>query len=686
MTVIQTKYTPGRFGLATEFSLSQIPLEYSKNFTNRFINIRGDAEKRQGIGQLGNTVTGAPEMTAIHELVDRLGVSTLFSSANGVIYKYNETTGDWSSVLTGKDASSRLLSVQMGDKLIFVNGVDRNFYTTDGVTFKELKAIVESGTASSTQTTSTSLTDSSVTSWIASTFVTNNDICYNITRNAYGIITSVGATNLSMSPIGSAATGIGFAAENQQSGDLYEIIDSIALNIIPSSTGFDNFATLTAGSSTSVIAVSGVDFSTTEAQTGDYIYNTTRNALTAITAVSANLNVTSVTGQTVNDSITLFKSAMPIGAYPHVHYGSLYLIDARQRGVVRISGPDDPQDFTTNQNDAIAITSFYNTRQPQAEILLSLKTFQQYLVAGGQRNVYADVTTLTSRTSGAATNSGQDFSPVGLFPQGCASRFGLESIGGACVFAANDGLRNFNAGFNANTFQTANVSEVIKSELSAAIAAKSNSPDEIQIIHYPRRNWLLFKVGDIIYNYNYTPSYNAGQITQTPYGSFSKFSGKFAQQKVYYVRRNGDLLCAGSGGKIYSFDKGSYSDDGESISTSIETGFIKLADAQEGTQMKTGVYIKPIFETSTPIQYTITAIGGFDELTTDTISTSTTGSGEVGIAVVGSSPVGGRRIFENKLPLRWRGEEFRIRIDTNSTTGPDIISGYTIYGNILGKV
>lgn len=686
MTVIQTMYSPGRLGLATEFSLSQTPIDYSRVFVNRFINIRGDAEKRQGISQLGATITGVPTITGIHEFVDNQGNTVLFASGSGVIYKYNTTTSTWSVAISGKDSSSRLLSVQMNDKLIFVNGVDRNFYTDDGTNFKELKALMEVGVASSTQTSSTSLTDANVTSWLASTFVTNNDIVYNATRGAYGIVTSVGATNLSMSPIGSAASGIGFAAANQQSGDSYEVIDTVALNVIPMSTGNDNFATLSSGSTPTRVSVSGVNFSNTEIKAGDFIYNTTRNTLTNITSVSANLVVASVASQTVNDSITLFKSAMPIAAYPHVHYGSLYLIDARQRGVVRVSGPNDPQDFTTNQNNIEAITSYYNSRQPQAEILLTLKTFQQYLVAGGQRNVYADIGTQTVRTSGAGFNAGLDFAPAGLFPQGCVSRFGLESIGGACLFTANDGVRNFNAAFNANTFQTANISEAIKSELAQAIAAKATDPDEIQIIHYPRRNWALFKVGDVIYNYNYTPSYSAGEVKQSAYGSFSKFTGKFAQQKVYYIRKNGDLLCAGAGGKVYEFDKNSYSDDGDAIQSIFETGYLKLSEAQEGTQVKSGVYIKPIFETSAPITYTITATGGYDRQTTDSVNAVTTGAGEIGLARIASSPIGGNRIYEQKLPLRWRGEQFRIRIETNSTDGPDIITGYMIYGNILGKV
>lgn len=683
MSVIQTKYIPGRYGLGTEFSLWGMPIEYSRGFTNRFINILGDAEKRQGITQFGTTVSGAPNITGIHEYVSKQGVSTTFVSANGNIWRYNTTTNNWDSVLTGKDSSSRLLSVQMAGKLIFVNGVDRNFYTDDGGnTFKELKAISETGKTSGS-TSTTTLQDPLITSWTGSTYVTTNDLVFNSTVSAFGIVTSVGASNITLSPIGTGSTGIGVGTADQTSGQVYEILDLVESNIIPTGIGTDNFATLTSGSSATTIAVSGVDFSTTEAKEGDFVYNTTRNAVTRITSVSANINVVSITGQVANDTVTFHKSAMPIAEWPHVHYGRLYLIDARNPEIVRISGPDDPQDFTSFQKTLDSSSFSFTNAQPQAEKLISIKTFQQYLVAAGQRNVYAysGVDPIADTT---ADNT--NFTPIGLFPQGCVSRFALESIGGAMVFGANDGLRNFNAQFNANTFQTTNISEAIKSELANAIDGKQGDTDEIQCIHYPRRNWLMFKVGDTIYNFNYTPYYAAGTINANPYGSFSKFTGKFAQQNVYAVNSDGDLLCAGVNGKVYKFDKGNYDDDGDTIITSFETGFLTLQEPQQSTQIKSGVFIKPVFETSLPIAYNIRAIGGYDENNTDEINTTTTGVGQVGFAVVGQSLIGGSRVYMQKLPLRWKGERFRVFISTETTTGPDIITGFTIYGNILGKV
>jgi hypothetical protein len=304
--------------------------------------------------------------------------------------------------------------------------------------------------------------------------------------------------------------------------------------------------------------------------------------------------------------------------------------------------------MTTSQKTLEASSLQYGNRQPQAETLLSLKTFGPYLIAVGQRNVFQDTGTAPIvDTTAAQTN----FSPVGLFPQGCVSRFGAESNGQAMFIAAADGLRSFTSTYNNLTSDTLNVSESIKSELAQAIAASSS--DEVQLIHYPRRNWLMLKVGDVIYNYNYTPFFANGQIVRSEYGSFSKFTGKFAQQNVYFLKRNGDILCAGSDGYVYEFDKGNYDDDGANILAIMESAFLKLNEAQDiRIQFKSGVYIQPIFETSVPINYTIESTGGYDANNTDTANFTTGGVGQVGFALVGSSPVGGSRVSEKKLPLR----------------------------------
>lgn len=688
MTAIQTKYAPGRYGLGSEFADSEVPLEYSSRLVNRFINISGNAEKVQGISRLGG-LAGTGTITGLHEHIDDDGIATLMCSYGGEIYSYNETTTVWTKILTGKDAAERLNSVQMGEKLMFVNGSDRNFFTDNGgALFQELKALILRGQGSSTSTSAGGLSDSNVLNWLTSTFVTENDLVYNPTIGGYGIITSVGATNIQHTIIGSAATGIGHptisTSANQGTGDFYQIIDLVELNIIPQNSGFDNFTTGTTGTSAAGIAVSGVNWLLTEARVGDFIYNTTRAAVTQVSAIStAQLTVQPITGQTANDSLEFYKSAMPISDWAHVHFSRAYHIDSRTPSKVRISGPNDPQDMTTFQRTLSAITQDYGARQPQAERLRSLDTFQQYLVANGDRNIYVDGgIDAIQDTTAAVVN----FAPVGLFPQGGVSRYGLKSIGGGMIFASNDGARNFISGSNNLTFQTSNISEAIKSELAAQIGSKLTDADEIQLIHYPRRNWLMFKIGDVIYNYNYTPFYEAGQVQATAYGSWSRFTTKLAQQKCYLIRRNGDFVCAGPGGRVYKFDTGTYSDDGDSINTVIESGWLSMQEPQQSTQLKSGNYIRTQFEAGAPITYTITVTGDYSEISTDTITVGADGVGQVGFAQVGTSPIGGKRILDKKLPLRWKGKQFKVRIETNDQNGPDIITGYTIYGNILGKV
>lgn len=687
MTVIQTKYSPGRYGLGTEFSDSEVPLEYSTRLVNRFININGRAEKIGGVSRLGG-LAGSGTITGIHEHIDDDGTATLMCSYDGVIYELNETTLTWSQVLTGKDSAQRLNSVQMGDKLIFTNGSNRNFYTDDGGTaFNELKALILRGQLSSSSSAAAS-TDSNVTNWLTETFVTQNDLIFNATIGGYGIITSVGSTNIQHTIIGSAATGIGHptisASANQEGGHFYQIIDLVELNIIPQNSGYDNFTIGTTGTSANGIAVSGVNWLNTEIRAGDFIYNTTRSAVTQVSAIStAQLTVQTVAGQTANDSLQFFKSAMPISDWAHVHFSRAYYVDSRSPSEVRISGPNDPEDMTTFQRTLTAISQDYGSRQPQAERILSLDTFQKYLVANGERSIYVDTGIDSIQDTTAASIN---FEPVGLFPQGGVSRYGLKSIGGAMIFGTNDGARNLAAGTDSLTFQTANVSEAIKSDLSSQISSKLNDPDEIQLIHYPRRNWLMFKVGDAIYNYNYTPFYANGQVAPTAYGSWSKFTTKLAQQKCYFIRRNGDFICAGAGGKVYKFDTGTYSDDGDNINTVIESGWLSMQEPQQSTQLKSGTYIRTQFEAGAALTYTITVTGDFSEIATDTVTVTAAGVGQVGFAQVGVAPVGGKRILDTKLPLRWKGKQFKIRIETNDTSGPDIIAGYTIYGNILGKV
>lgn len=673
------KYNVPYRGLGTEFSQAEQPVEYANNFTNRFVNVFGQAEKRGGIRRYGNQISSMPNLDAVHEFISKTGTSTYFASGEGKIYRYNSSTSDWDLVLSGKDSSATMVSRMMQDKLIFVNGVDRNFYTDNaGNSFKELQPLINVGTMGA-GTSSTELTDSLISNWSNQTFVAVNDIVYNANTGARAIITSVGSTDLDTSPTGSAATGIGFASDVNKTGNAYEIWDAVELNIVSGAVQNDNVALATGITSQNVIAVSGLDFSTTEIKTGDFVYNTTRNALTQVLSVSANIVVTSVASQTAGDTVTFHKKAMPIATYFHVHYGRGYFIDARDTRQIRVTGPNDPQDMTTQAKTLSSSSIDYGARYGRGAGLKSLATYGKYLVAGGYGQVFVDSgQTPIQDTSGAST----DLAPVGSFTQGCVTKYGLVNIGSSLVYMAFDGMRAFDSSFDSNAVQTTNICEAIKTEVQSNIATQIGQDLSLQLIHYPKRNWVLCKIGSVIYNYNYTPLYIEGQLI--PNGSFTKFTGKFAEQNGYYVTNDGILLACGSNGLIYKFDQGNFDDDGDSISTTLETAWLTMEEPNNSVSLKKGRYIRPTFETGADIAYTISVIGDFTRTSNDSVITTAAGAGVIGRAVIGQAPIGGITPINQKIPLSWRGKQFRITFSTNDTKGQDLISSFNIYGEILG--
>ena len=690
----EASYPVAPRGLATSFTESEVPVQYAVKFRNRFINAAGGGEKRQGIAQLGDTITGTPALDAIHELIASDGTATMLLSGNGKIWKYSDSAGTSTLVHSGLDATSPLQSVQMGDRLIFVNGVDRNIYTKDGTTFKELKAIIETGTLSGAVSAGGS-DDTDIGNWITDTDVVTNDVVHNLTLDAYGLITAVATANYTHTVIGSAGIGLGLASTDNAVNQIYEVIDTVALNVIPTSGEDDNVATLNSPSSATFVAVSAVsNWVATDTRVGDFISNTTRNALTAVTAIStAGLGVHGVTGQTNGDSITLLKSAMPISTRAHVHYGRLFLIDDRDQRKVRISGADDPQDFTSDAATLDSSTFSFGNIQPAGDAAVAMGSFLRYFVVAGKKNMYmfegavpvADVSALATETE---TRSAMDWTLVGIFPHGVVSPNAAISIGNDYAFVTRDGVQTISLAQSGTNLSRANISEAIKTTLRDLI--KNTPESEISVTHYPKRSWFLVKIGTSIYCFNYTAYLGKdalieGELSQGA-GSWSFFDGKFAQQNAYFVRRDGTLVLAGAGGKVYRFDTNVYDDDGDNITTEYMSGWLSLSEPKVDVKTKQIHYIKPIVDCgNSSINYTIRAEAGFDAEATDTVTVSGAAGAGIGSAIIGSAVIGGTSIINQKYPLRVRGERVRIAINTDDQYGPDTISRYTLYFTDHGK-
>lgn len=675
-------------GLATEFTQANQPLDYARVFTNRFINLLGDAEKRPGIVQIGNGFDSSPAtLNRLHEQVTRsqsqIFASGIDVSGDGRIWRYSATASSWFSLpkTISPDGwaltTSRLQSVNMDGKLIMVNGENRNFYVdfdaqTSAYSLKELQPIIEQGRLTA-GTSANRAVDSDITNWQSATYVRTNDLLYNRTKNAYAIITSAGGS-LDTTIIGSAGVGLGFSSDNMASGDYYEIHDLVALNIIPTPIGNDNVAVAGTGTSSNVVAVSGVNFSLTNARPGDYIYNTTKNSVVRIEAQPTANCVITTANTSAGDSLVFLKKSMPIASYAHVHYKRLYLVDARERTRVHVSGPEDPQDFTTEQQELNASSLDYSGQQPESEEIICLGTFQRFLAAAGKRNVYVSQGIDPIQDTSAATS---DLAPVALFPQGCISSDGLTNIGQVELFASNDGLRSFTVS-DILAVQTNNISEQIKSELRSVITSKQSIPGEVQLLHYPRRNWVMFKAGDNIYNYNYTGTLDSDQQLG---GSWTLFTGPLAQCDAFLLRQNGDLICADSN-MVYTFDSGNYTDNGTTYRTLYKTGW--MDEGVEG-YIKDGRYITPYFESYAQTTYTINVYTEFSSTIVDTITVTAAGAGSIGNMIIGQSNIGQPSVTADKLPLRWRGSNIAFSFESESSGGPDTISKFTLHGNLFGR-
>ncbi len=679
---IEASYPIPRFGLATSFTESETPVQYALRFRNRFINSAGGAEKRPGMSQLGSTITGTPNLTAAHELVGSDGTETLFVSGEGSIWKFDGAS-TYTQVYSGGTSTAIYRSVQFGSRLIFINGVDRNFYTEDGTTFHEHEAVIIKGETAGAVSAG-GVDDSDVTDWVTNTDLVANDLIHNLSKNAYGLVLGVTTANATHTAIGTAATGLGQATGNQGAGDRYTAIDLVELNIISAATGDDNVAVAGPGTSARTIAVSGVNFANTDIRVGDFISNTTRSAVAMVSAIATALTVTSVAGQTSADSLVFLKSAMPIASNIHSHFGRVYYVDSRDERLIRISGAGASDDMTTDAATLDSTTFKFGELQPKGDVIKALHSFQRFLGIAGKSNLFLfEGTDPIADTSANA----RSFGIVGLFPQGTVSRDGMLSIGNDLVFVTKDGVQTAAMVSDASSLGRANISEAIKTTLRNEIEDTSES--QIILIHYPRRSWLLIKIGSQMYVFNYTSYLGNDRLNEVKSvnpqtGSWSLFDGKFARQNGYFVRANSDLICVGSGGKVYKFDAGTFSDDGEVYKTEFTSSWLTLTEPKKSTIQKEGMYIKPLLDVGGDITYSITAEGGFMPDSRETITVATSGGSQpIGIATVPFT-IGGSSIQDRKYALRWRGEQARITISTEDANGPDVISRFTIYGTTFG--
>ena len=698
MALQESSYIPPVKGLATSFAETELPPEFAAEMENLFQNQSGGAEKRRGLVQTGNTLAGNPKVTDITELVSKDNTRTLFAGAGGQIYKFDGVS-TWTSLHTFPTASATIDSVMMSGKLIFFNGEDPNIFTADGTNFFELKSLIEVG-----QTTSNSsaigLTDadfgSGNSSWLVNSNVLINDLLYNVDLDAYGIITVVATASVGHTVIGSVAeggTGLGLVDDSVSStvSYRYEIIDLVENNIIPTTNvnEDDNEATAGPGTSAKSVAVSGIVFSDRDIRVGDYIRNTTIAAVTRVTSVATAVGVHGVSGQTSGDALIFLKTAMPIIKDASVHYNRLYAVDSRDLRRIRISSPNNPQDFTSDAA-ALDINSFpigstaidkqsFDTGalQPEGDVIIAIRSFQRFLVLLGRSNIYF-------YEGIEPVGTAKDITPIGLYPQGCVNRLAATNLGNDFIYVTPEGVRNVSLNRDASTFNQTLLSNQLDTTLRDLIKANTGDTD-IQLIYYRRRSWLLVKIGSELYLYNFAPIVLQGQ-EEAIIGSWHLFTGGFARQTAYFVRQDGTLMCGDDNGVISEFDTEVFDDVGEIYSTRLKTGWLNMKEPKFSVKTKVGHYIKPQVVAGGDTTLTVEVEAPYNRESTDTAVIGVSGVGApIGQAVIGTAVIGGSGVVNDKYPLHWRGEVARFLFRTNDTEGPLTISKYTLYYTEAGK-
>jgi hypothetical protein len=182
---------------------------------------------------------------------------------------------------------------------------------------------------------------------------------------------------------------------------------------------------------------------------------------------------------------------------------------------------------------------------------------------------------------------------------------------------------------------------------------------------------MLLKIAAKCWVFDYTRTYSS-KSSSIYQGRWTEITGLLADMNAYFVRNNGELLCGGAGGRVFVFDReGVYDDNFQPITTSWQSSWLSMEEPLRSTKRKQGKYIKPTFQVgSGNVTYTVSVSAAYDDQSSsDRITYTATTAAAV------SNP---------KLPLRWRGQNARITIESSNTKGPDIIGTFTVYANKEG--
>jgi hypothetical protein len=694
--------------------------EYATEFVNFNMNSTGGITTIDAFGTSQSFPIETSANTTLgkfHELVKKDGTSIIFSQIDKHLVAITSSMTNVAVTATTFTNLTNLRSVQMGERLIFMDGTSRNFFTTDGSTFSPLLALIEQGQANSTPTSATVLVDTDITNWFSQSKVVTNDLVHNVTKGGFGIVTGIFSAAITHTRIDASALGIGAlsaAATAQEVGDFYNIQDLTELNIIPTPIGNDNVAV--AGTNTSATGIyftaagTKLNWANTEIRKGDYILNTTRNAVTEVTAITTSvLRTAGLSTMVAGDSLVFLKSAMPISDAGHIHFGRLYMIDSRDKTKIRITGANDPQDMTVDAGTLDAATFQFGTLQPEADFAVGMGSFQRFFVLGGSKNVYlfegdSPIIDVSSNSEVIGQSRTQDFNIVGIFPQGIVGPDSMISIGNDLLFVTRDGVQSISLGSDSSTLNRADISEQVKTSFVNGSVRS--------IVHFPENSWILFNIVDatsrFTYCYNYHPYLGRNQLAQTQRGqtvtptggTWQKFTTSAFSPLNYFVNTSGRFIgiqnvSAPTGAKLMEY---ALNGPIANFTAVMRTAWLTLDEPKETNSLKEGVYLtttQRLEDTNEPfttnITWSVTAFSSeiFDGFDLDAVDFGGGKSTDRAVTTLSSSM--GELNHSNtdynifKEPLMWRGSRVRFTVSARVSNSIVTLSRMQVQFNEYGN-
>ncbi len=334
----------------------------------------------------------------------------------------------------------------------------------------------------------------------------------------------------------------------------------------------------------------------------------------------------------------------------HVHKNRVWVLERSNKLLATHSALNDPEDYTGAGSGYIDFKFVLK----KGDELLDVKTFIDMIVFYF-RNHIAIYSGNTPSGEGSDFRLVQLIEDVGILDTGLA-----QGVGTDMAFASDAGIKSFRQVVTTGNMSIESLSKKIDPVLREDIATSGVQ----SLVHYPKRGWILAKVGNTIHIYSYT------------WKAWSRITG--ADINNMFLSNDGTLYLCGTG-YLYRYDSG-WDFAGDDIAYKWKTGWLPIS--------RTGEYVYPkiaeiIAVPNTQISFDITVTYDLGVLSDANIFQL-----ELGGAVTlvdeatnwdGVDPLDETVYARYRFPVFGRGRTMQFEFSNTSSVGPIVLTDLIIH-------